>query len=91
MKKTLFSTLMLLASGAYANDCIVELQFEGSVLGQNSFMAQSCLDATRECKRTQKRYEMRYGFNSDELSCVRLNGSSTGNGGYQHIQELKHF
>lgn len=82
MKKTLFSTLMLLASGAYANDCIVELQFEGSVLGQNSFMAQSCLDATRECKRTQKRYEMRYGFNSDELSCVRLNGSSIGNGGY---------
>ena len=82
---------MLLASCAYANDCVVELQFEGAVLGQNSFMAQSCLDATRECKRTQKRYEMRYGFNSDELSCVRLNGSSTGNGGYQHIQELKHF
>lgn len=44
-------------------------------------MASSCIDATRDCKRTQKQYEMRYGFNSNELSCVRLGGSS-GNGGY---------
>jgi hypothetical protein len=83
-EKTLMTSLMLLSSGLYANDCMVELQFEGAVLGQNTFIAQTCIDATRECKRAQKRYEMRFGFTSADLSCVRLGDVSPnpGNGGY---------
>ena len=38
---------------AVAN-CTIELQYQGSVLGQNIFSAPICRDAIRECKRTQK-------------------------------------
>jgi len=82
MNKTILTALMVLGtSGAYANDCMVELQFEGSVLGQNTFIGQTCIDATRQCKRAEKTYERKYGFTNDELSCVRVGDIGPGNGG----------
>ena len=89
MKKSLLTTLIALGSlssyNAMAADCVVELQFEGAVLGQNTFIGNTCIDAVRDCKRTQKAYERKYSFADGELSCVRLGdigpGPGPGNGG----------
>ena len=94
MKKTIITGAILAMSsfGAQAQQCVIELQFEGSVLGQNTFVANNCMQAMRDCKRTQKTYERRFSFSENDLSCVRLGdigpgngngpGNGPGNGGY---------
>jgi hypothetical protein len=72
MKNTLLLSVMALGSLSAMANCTVELQYQGSVLGQNIFSAQVCRDAIRECKRTQKTYERNHMLPSEELSCVKF-------------------
>jgi len=76
MKTTLTSLLLLSSVSSFAN-CVVELQYQNNVLGQNIFSSQVCTDAMRDCKRTQKMYEMNHMLPANELQCVRFD-STTG-------------
>lgn len=69
MKKLLLAALAaspLIASA----DCMIELQYQGTVLGQNVFTAPACRDAMRDCKRAEKSYERNHSLT--ELSCVKI-------------------
>lgn len=69
MKKLVLAVLA--ASPLLANaDCLVELQYQGTVLGQNVFNAPVCREAMRECKRAEKSYERNHSLT--ELSCVKV-------------------
>ena len=70
MKNLILATTFLTSFSALANTCFVELQYQGSVLGQNVFEEQTCRDSLRQCKRAEKKYEMEH--NLSELECVRL-------------------
>jgi len=72
MKKTLLLSVMAFSSFAAVADCTVELQYQGSVLGQNTFTAPVCRDAIRACKRTQKGYERNHMLPKEDLSCVKF-------------------
>lgn len=58
---------------ANANSCVVELQYQGAVLGQNVFAYDDCRSALRECKKTEMTYERQN--NLSELQCVRLSNA----------------
>lgn len=76
MKKTLSTILFLSSVSSFAN-CIVELQYQNTVLGQNIFQSNICTDAMRDCKRTQKMYERTHMLPANELQCVKFD-SNTG-------------
>lgn len=81
MKKMIVTAATFVASVAQANVCTVELQYQGNVLGQNTFSAPDCRSAMRECKRTEKIYEIEH--NLGELACARVDSMpAPGNGGY---------
>jgi hypothetical protein len=72
MKKTLLLSVMALGSFGAMADCTVELQYQGTVLGQNTFNAPVCREAIRSCKRAQKGYERNHMLPASELACVKF-------------------
>lgn len=83
MKKALLLSVFTLGSMSAMANCTIELQYQGTVLGQNIFSAPQCRDAIRECKKVQKSYERNHMLPADELSCVKYDDVVTpGNGGY---------
>ena len=77
MKKLLISALAIscFSASASARHCVMELQYQGAVLGQNIFSSEICREAMRECKRTQIMYEREHMLS--ELQCVRIDGNQT--------------
>ena len=90
MKKTLIAGLVALTSIPTFANCLVEMQYQGSRLGQYSFEAPTCREAKRECMKTSKKMEREVMivsrnstepfFLDNELTCVTLT-NNPGNGG----------
>jgi hypothetical protein len=57
------------------NQCVIELQYQGTVLGQNVFVDSICKNARKECRKTKRRYEKEHLL--PKLRCQRLDIPNT--------------
>jgi hypothetical protein len=80
MKKNLLMSALVFGSlgltATASGSCVVELQYQGSILGQNIFEEANCREALKQCKITEKRYERDHLLPNEEMTCVNLGGSS---------------
>lgn len=60
--------IFLAALGVNANECSVELQYQGRQLGQNTFVRPSCEEAIKQCEKAMEFYST--ANNLSELSCT---------------------